>query len=86
MNRYVLVPALVAAASIVACAAVEPQQSAATGSSEVRHEKTYVTGSRIPVRDSTGSAEVRSIQSKEGVDDMMQGRSTITTAPKHGGM
>ena len=80
MNRYCLLSAMIVAAAMVACTTVEPQQT-----SENKPDKTYVTGSRIPVHDSTGSASVKTIDNKQGVDDAMQNRAPMT-APSKGGM
>ena len=80
MHRYCLLSAVIAAAFVTACATPEPQTSA-----ESRPDKVYTTGSRIPARDGTGSGSVKSVTTKEGVDDMMQKRGE--TAPgKAGGM
>jgi hypothetical protein len=42
-----------------------------------------VTGSRIPVRDG-GSSDVKAIQNKEAIDDVMRNRSI--QVPSKGGM
>jgi len=81
VNRYCLLSAMIVAAAMVACTTVEPQQT-----SENKPDKTYVTGSRIPVHESSGSASVRSVDNKQGVDDMMQNRGSIGNQPKGGGM
>jgi hypothetical protein len=81
VNRYRLLSAMIAAVAIAACATVEPQST-----SENKSDKTYVTGSRIPVREGSTSASVKSIDNKQGVDDVMQNRGTITSNPKGGGM
>jgi len=53
------------AMSVVGCASVEQQ------SAELRAEKTYNTGSRIPVRDGSGSGSVKSIEmTKETAEDI----------------
>jgi hypothetical protein len=78
VSRYLLLPAVVAAATLVACATVEPSKSA-----ENRPDKVYATGSRIPVKDGSGSAYVRSVDNKQGVDDMMEKRDVII--PPKGG-
>jgi hypothetical protein len=72
---------VIAAISMAACATVESQSA-----SESKPDKTYVTGSRIPVRDGSGSASVKSIDNAQEINDVMQNRSTITTNPKGGGM
>ena len=77
MNRYCVFAAVIAAASLVSCATAEPQQAAQT------RDKTYTTGSRIPVRDSSGSAYVNSVDNKEGVGDMMQ-KKDVYLPPKGG--
>ena len=65
MNRYVLMSAAFMAMSVVGCASVEQQ------SAEPRAEKTYNTGSRIPVRDGSGSGSVKSIEmTKETAEDI----------------
>ena len=52
--------------SVVGCTSVEQQQSA-----EPRAEKTYNTGSRIPLRDGSGSGSVKSIEmTKETAEDI----------------
>jgi hypothetical protein len=57
----------------MACAAVEPQQT----SSEDKADKTYNTGSRIPVRDrNSGSAEVHSV-GNQGATEIMNNRGAI---------
>ena len=79
MNRYGLLAAAVGAVALVACTSVETQQQQ---SGENKPDKTYVTGSRIPVREGSTSASVRSVESKQGVDDMMQNRGAIGAGPK----
>lgn len=83
MNRYYLLSALIAAVAVVACSTAEMQQTQQT--SENKPDKSYITGSRIPVHDSTGSASVKSIDNKQGVDDAMQNRAPMV-APSKGGM
>jgi hypothetical protein len=71
MNRSYLLPVAVAAIFVAGCASTEPN------SAEPRSEKRYVTGSRIPAPEGTSSADVKSIESKEGVDEAMRGRSIV---------
>ena len=78
MNRYGLLAAALGAVAMAACTSVEPQQQ----SGENKPDKTYITGSRIPVREGSGSASVKSIDNKQGVDDMMQNRGAIGAGPK----
>jgi hypothetical protein len=78
MNRYGLMAAALGAVALVACTSVETQQQ----SSENKPDKTYITGSRIPVHEGSSSASVRSVESKQGVDDMMQNRGAIGAGPK----
>lgn len=82
MNRYWIFSVVIASGALAACATVEQQQQ----TSDNKPDKTYVTGSRIPVKDSSGSASVRSVDNKQGVDDMMQNRGAIGNQPKGGGM
>jgi hypothetical protein len=77
MNRSYLLPVMIAAIFVAGCASTEPN------SAEPRSEKRYVTGSRIPAPEGNTSANVKSIESKEGIDDAMQGR-TITVPGKGG--
>jgi len=79
VNRYRLLPAVIAAAFVAACAAPESQPSA-----ENKPDKVYNTGSRLPARDGSGSGDVKSVTNKESIDDMM--RSKPAAAPKAGGM
>ena len=65
MNRSSVVLAALAAISIAACASVEQQQSA-----EPKAEKTYTTGSRIPVRDGSTSTRVTAIENKVDIQDI----------------
>jgi len=80
VNRYWLVAAALAAVAMVACTSVEPQQQVG----ENKPDKSYITGSRIPVRDGSTSASVKSVDNKQGVDDMMQNKGAISTSPKGG--
>jgi hypothetical protein len=77
MHRSCLLPVTIAAIFVAGCASTEPN------SAEPRSEKRYVTGSRIPAPEGTGSADVKSIETREGVDDAMRGRSV--TVPGKGG-
>jgi hypothetical protein len=77
MNRSYLLPVTIAAIFVAGCASTDPN------SAEPRSEKRYVTGSRIPAPEGTSSADVKSIESKEGVDEAMRGRSI--TVPGKGG-
>ena len=80
MNRYFVLTAVIAAAALVSCATPEPQQTSQT---HEKSDKTYTTGSRIPVRDGGGSGYVNSVDSKEGVGDMMQ-KKDVYIGPKGG--
>jgi uncharacterized protein YceK len=81
VNRFFVVFAALAAISLVGCASVEQQQSA-----ESKADKTYTTGSRIPVRDGIGSASVKSIDNKEATDAIMQRGGVIGSGKTGGGM
>jgi hypothetical protein len=79
VNRYHLLGALIAATALVSCATPQPQQSA----DESKPDKTYVTGSRLPVKES-GSADVKSLQNKESIEEMMRNKGA--SPPKGLGM
>ena len=68
MNRSYLLPVTITAMAVAGCASVD------SNSAEPRSEKRHVTGSRIPASEGNTSANVKSIESKEGIDDAMQGR------------
>ena len=70
MNSPRVCAVLIATLSLLACAAPDPRASAPASD-----DKVYTTGSRIPVRQGGGSAAVRSIDSKQDVDESMQNRS-----------
>lgn len=79
MKGYVILAAAFAAASVAACATVDPQQPASS-----QDDKAYVTGSRIPVKGDGGSGgEVQSIQNRQGIDSMM--RSSGSSSPPNPG-
>jgi hypothetical protein len=81
MNRYTLLLATIAATFVAGCASAPITNPAA----EAQDEKTRVTGSRLPSRDRDSSASVKSIENKQGIDDMM-GRGSTYLPPKGGGM
>ena len=81
MNRYTLLFAAIAAAVFAGCASTPITNAAA----EAQDEKTRVTGSRLPSRDRDSSASVKSIENKQGIDDMM-GRGSLYLPPKGAGM
>ena len=80
MNRYNLLLATIAATFVAGCASTPITQPA-----ESQDDKTHVTGTRLPTRDRDSSASVKSIENKQGIDDMMQ-RGSIHLPPKGGGM
>jgi hypothetical protein len=84
VNRYYLLTAVIVTASLVACASVEPQPSAEAQASGGKGEKGYVTGSRIPVRDGSTSADVKGVTSKEGIDSIMHPKG-VDAPPRAGG-
>lgn len=81
MNRYDLILAAIAATVVVGCATTPAPQTAANDSPD---DKAYVTGSRLPVRDNSTTANVKGITNKNAIDDMMQKGSTIYIPPKGG--
>jgi hypothetical protein len=79
MNRYrILLLATIASLFTLSCADV-PQQA-----SERRQEGQYVTGSRMPVRAGTTSAEVSGVTDPKDIRDSMR-RTTSTGDLKGGG-
>jgi hypothetical protein len=68
MNRYDLILAAIAATVVAGCATAPPQTVAA----ESADDKAYVTGSRLPVRDNSTSANVKGITDKQSIDDMVR--------------
>jgi hypothetical protein len=79
MNRYDLLLATIAAVLIAGCASVTSQTA------EPERDKTLVTGSRLPAREGATTADVKSVSSKEGIEDMMN-RSSVIVPLKGGGM
>jgi hypothetical protein len=78
MNRYDLILAVIAATVVAGCATA-PNQTAAADSPD---DKTYVTGSRLPVRDNSTTANVKGVTNKNAIDDMMNHGSQIYIPPK----
>jgi hypothetical protein len=79
MNRCNLLVATIALAFVAGCASVN------TPAADSGDGGTKVTGSRIPVRNAGTTSDVKTITSKEGIDDMMRNRD-IFIPPKAGGM
>jgi hypothetical protein len=80
MNRSTLLFATVAATFIAGCASTPIVSTAA----DAQDDKTRVTGSRLPARDS--SSTVKLIDNKQGITDMMQRGSGTVMPSKGGGM
>lgn len=66
MNRYDLILAAIAATVVAGCATAPTQ----TADAESPDDKAYVTGSRLPVRDNSTSANVKGITDKKSIDEM----------------
>lgn len=81
MNRYLLMVAAIAAIAAVSCTSVEQQSQQ---SSQPREEKTYNTGSRIPVYGG-GSAPVRSVEPTKETQEDINARSRVVVPGKGGG-
>jgi hypothetical protein len=79
MNRCNLFHASIALSFVAGCATTNTPSAVADSQSS----GTPVTGSRIPVRDG-GSSDVKAIQNKEAIDDVMRNRSI--QVPSKGGM
>jgi hypothetical protein len=82
MNRYDLILAAIAATVVAGCATAPTSDTAAAESPD---DKTYVTGSRLPVRDNTSSASVKGIANKNAIDDIMNRGSSVYIPPKGSG-
>lgn len=80
MNRSTLLLATIAATFVAGCASTPITNPAATA----QDDKTAVTGSRLPARDRDSSSSVKSIENKQGIDDMMHRGSGIYIPPKGG--
>ncbi len=80
MIRYDLILAAIATTVIAGCATA-PSQTAAAESAD---DKAYVTGSRLPVRDNSSTANVKGIANKNAIDDMMNRGSSVYIPPKGG--
>jgi hypothetical protein len=80
MNRYNLILAAVVVGALFGCATTPAPQEA-----ESPDDKAYVTGSRLPVRDNSTSANVKGITNKNAIDDMMNRGSSVYIPPKGGG-
>jgi len=77
MNPSHLLSVTIAAIFVVGCASPDPN------SAEPRSEKRYLTGSRIPAPNGGTSANVTSVEGKEGIDDTLRGRDVVL--PPKGG-
>lgn len=77
MNRYDVILAAIAATVVVGCATTPTPQAA-----ESQDDKAYVTGSRLPVRDNSTTANVKGITNKNAIDDMMNRGSNTYIPPK----
>ena len=66
MNPYNVILAVVAATAVFGCATTTPPQAA-----ESPDDKSYVTGSRLPVRDNSTTANVKGVTDKRSIDSMM---------------
>jgi hypothetical protein len=78
MNRYNTILAVVAVTALFGCA------TAPTPPTGDQDDKAYVTGSRLPVRDGSTTANVKGVTGKEDIDDMLN-RATSDYVPPKGG-
>ena len=65
MNRYQLLVTVVGTAIVAGCASTARQAAVQDD------DKTYITGSRIPVHSGTGARDVKAVASRQGIDDML---------------
>jgi len=80
MNRYDLILAAIAATVVAGCATTPTPQTAANEADD----KAYVTGSRLPVRDNSTTANVKGVTNKNAIDDMLGRGSSVYIPPKGG--
>jgi hypothetical protein len=77
MNRYNMIVAAVAVAVAAACATPNPQAPQAP---QAQDDKGYVTGSRLPVRNGSGTtADVKGVSGRDAMDEMR--RNTVSSPP-----
>jgi hypothetical protein len=81
MNRHRFILAAIAATVVAGCATTPSPQTAANDSPD---DKAYVTGSRLPVRDNSTTANVKGMTNKTAIDDMMNRSSSVYIPPKGG--
>jgi len=66
MNRYNKILAAVAVTALFGCATAPAPPTA-----DSQDDKAYVTGSRLPVRDGSTTANVKGITNRSAIDDMV---------------
>ena len=73
MKRYELLVAVLGTAFVAGCASTDKQAASADGRAAVAdEEKTYVTGSRIPVRDGRAHRDVKAVTDKQEINNMLR--------------
>ena len=73
MNRYELLAAAVGIALVAGCASTDRQAASADGKAAASEDdKTYITGSRIPVRDGRGHRDVKATTDRQEIDMMFR--------------
>jgi hypothetical protein len=77
MNRYNTVLAAVAVTVVAACATPNPENPQAP---QAQDDKGYATGSRLPMRNGTTAADVKSISGKDAMDQIRQNSVSGTPA------
>jgi hypothetical protein len=79
MNRYNTILAAVAVTVLFGCATAPTPPAG-----EAQDDKAYVTGSRLPVRDGSTSANVKGVSSADAAEEIRRGN--VYVPPKGGGM
>ena len=79
MNRYNMVLAAVAVTVAAACATPNPNQQ----TSQAQEDKGYVTGSRLPTRNGSTTADVKGVSGKDAMDELRR-NSTAGAPPMPG--
>lgn len=73
MNRYELLVAAVGIAVVAGCASTGRQAASADGKATASEDdKTYITGSRLPVRDGRAARDVKTTTDRQEINTMFR--------------